>query len=139
LEAVKKIKDDSSWLPTTRGKAFKMVSQLLYDLPSSERYRILFMQRNLEEILLSQEAMLQRLGRPAAPREKIRSAFLLHLDKLHAWLPRQENMLTCRVSYNDLVEDPLESSRQISQFLGDVADAEKMAATVDSSLYRNRS
>ena len=32
LEQVKKIKDDNSWLPATRGKAFKMISQLLYDL-----------------------------------------------------------------------------------------------------------
>ena len=33
FEKVKKIKQDASWLPGTRGKAFKMVSQLLYDLP----------------------------------------------------------------------------------------------------------
>ena len=33
FEQVKKIKEDVSWLPGTRGKAFKMVSQLLYELP----------------------------------------------------------------------------------------------------------
>ena len=68
FEQVKKIANDSSWLPQTRGKAFKMVSQLLYDLPASEQYRILFMERDFEEMLLSQEKMLERLGRPAAPR-----------------------------------------------------------------------
>ena len=65
-EQVKKIKEDKSWLPPTRGKAFKMISQLLYDLPASERYRILFMQRDLDEVLASQEKMLARLGRSAA-------------------------------------------------------------------------
>src|SRR6516162_8939972 len=68
-EIVKKIKQDISWLPATRGKAFKMVSQLLYDLPANETYRIIFMERDMDETLLSQEKMLQRLGRPAAPRE----------------------------------------------------------------------
>ena len=34
FEQVKKIKEDASWLPGTRGKAFKMVSQLLYELPA---------------------------------------------------------------------------------------------------------
>src|ERR1700730_12243612 len=68
FEKVKKLKQDASWLPETRGKAFKMVSQLLYDLPASESYRILFMKRDFEEMLLSQEKMLERLGRKAAPR-----------------------------------------------------------------------
>src|SRR6266849_5944861 len=43
-ETVKKIKQDASWLPETRGKAFKMVSQLLYDLPACESYRVLLME-----------------------------------------------------------------------------------------------
>src|SRR5438045_2458230 len=51
FEPVKKIKQDTSWLPATRGKAFKMVSQLLYHLPPSERYRVLFMERDLDEML----------------------------------------------------------------------------------------
>src|SRR5580692_4579151 len=51
LEKVKKVKADATWLPATRGKAFKMVSQLLYDLPPGEKYCILFMERNLEEVL----------------------------------------------------------------------------------------
>src|SRR4051794_24782005 len=64
LEKVKRIKADASWLPEARGKAFKMVSQLLYDLPSTERYRVIFMRRDLDEVLVSQEKMLERLGRP---------------------------------------------------------------------------
>src|ERR1700756_1062270 len=54
FEKVKKIKQDASWLPETRGKAFKMVSQLLYDLPPGERYTIIFMERDFEEMLASQ-------------------------------------------------------------------------------------
>src|SRR5438270_5105425 len=79
FEKVKKIKQDASWLPQTRGKAFKMVSQLLYDLPASEQYLIIFMERDLDEMLLSQEKMLERLNRPAAPREQIRQSYTLHL------------------------------------------------------------
>src|SRR3954447_18868200 len=70
-EQVKAIKRDTSWLPATRGKAFKMVSQLLYDLPPAETYRIIFMERDLDEVLRSQEKMLTRLGRTPAPREEI--------------------------------------------------------------------
>ena len=64
-----------SWLPATRGKAFKMVSQLLYDLPATEKYRVIFMERDLDEMLISQEKMLERLGKPAAPRDAIKRSF----------------------------------------------------------------
>src|SRR5207247_9084675 len=59
LEKVKKMKQDASWLPQARGKAFKMVSQLLYDLPPIESYRVIFMERDLDEMLISQEKMLE--------------------------------------------------------------------------------
>src|SRR6476619_350258 len=91
LEKVKRLKQDASWLPEARGKAVKMVSQLLYDLPPNERYRIIFMERDLDETLLSQEKMLERLGRPAAPREAMKRSFTVHLDRLHEWLRQQRN------------------------------------------------
>jgi hypothetical protein len=138
FEQVKQIKRDVAWLPGTRGKAFKMVSQLLYDLPASERYRILFMERDLEEILVSQEKMLARLGRKAAPRDEIKRAYTLHLDRLHAWLGQQPNMAIVCVSYNELLEHPETLARRVSEFLDGKANAEKMASTVDPSLYRNR-
>lgn len=138
LERVKKIKQDASWLPTTRGKAFKMVSQLLYDLPASERYRIIFMERDLDEILTSQETMLQRLGRSSAPREQIREAFQLHLERLQAWLGEQPHLTVLCVNYNDLVQRPQEQAARVSDFLGGAANAERMAEAVDRSLYRNR-
>jgi Sulfotransferase domain len=137
-EQVKTIKRDTSWLPATRGKAFKMVSQLLYDLPPGEAYRIIFMERDLEETLLSQEKMLMRLGRTPAPREAIKGAYVRHLERLHEWLPQQLHMAVLRVNYNDLIEQPREQAGRVRLFLGGAVDAEAMARTVDPSLYRNR-
>jgi hypothetical protein len=138
FEQVKKIKQDASWLPETRGKAFKMVSQLLYDLPPSENYRIVFMERDLDEMLLSQEKMLERLDRKAAPRESMKQAYTLHLEKLYAWLRRQGNFEVLWVSYNDLVEEPERQVGRVCQFLGHRTNVERMVKTVDPSLYRNR-
>jgi hypothetical protein len=138
LEKVKKIKEDASWLPETRGKAFKMVSQLLYDLPATERYRVIFMQRDLDEVLVSQEKMLDRLGRRVAPREQIRPAFLVHLDRIHRWLGEQPHITVLRMDYKALVERPAEMAEVVNEFVGGRADFSRMAASVDSSLYRNR-
>ncbi|MGD0043714.1 MAG: sulfotransferase [Isosphaeraceae bacterium] len=138
LEKVKKIKDDASWLPETRGKAFKMVSQLLFDLPPNERYRIIFMERDLDEMLVSQEAMLQRRARAAGPREEIKRAFEKHLERLRDWLAEQPNMQVLYVKYSDLVKGPEEQSRRVSEFLSGKAEPKAMAAAVDPALYRNR-
>src|SRR5262249_5212286 len=127
-----------SWLPATRGKAFKMVSQLLYDLPPTEKYRVIFMERDLDEVLASQEKMLQRLGRPAAPRDQMKRSFNMHLEKLHEWLPRQSLLEVLRVGYKTLVERPELEAERVNQFLGGTANVDNMAKTVDTSLYRNR-
>jgi hypothetical protein len=137
-ERVKRVKQDPSWLPAARGKAVKMVSQLLYDLPPGETFRIIFMERDLDEILVSQEKMLRRLGRSAAPREEMRRSYVLHLEKLRAWLGRQGNMQVLAVHYNGLLDSPRQQAERVCDFLGGRVDAESMARAVDSSLYRNR-
>jgi hypothetical protein len=138
FEKVKKIKEDVSWIPGTRGKVVKMVSQLLFDLPPGESYRIIFMQRDLDEMLTSQEKMLERLNRPAAPRDEIKRAFVKHLDRLRDWLAQQPNMQVLYVTYTDLIAEPNEQAQRVAEFLGGQLDTQAMVQAVDPSLYRNR-
>lgn len=137
-ELVKKIESDVSWLPATRGKAFKMISQLLYHLPATETYRVIFMERDLDETLLSQEKMLQRLGRTGAPRAAIKAAYSTHLEQLHEWLERQSHFSVVRVSFDELVNRPELQAERVNQFLAGAADVSAMVQTVDPLLYRNR-
>ena len=139
IEAIKQLKRDSNWLADARGKAVKVVSQLLFDLPATERYRIVFMERGIEEVLASQGTMLARMGRKAAPRERLREAFRTHLEKATAWLERQPNVATLRVSYAQLVANPLDESKRVNEFLDGKLDVSSMAEAVDPTLYRNRS
>jgi hypothetical protein len=138
FEKVKQVKRDTSWLPDTCGKAFKMVSQLLLDLPATERYRIVFMERDFEEMLDSQERMLKRLGRAAAPREQIVPAYQSHLERVHGWLEAQSHIATLRVGYRPLVESPQAEIDRVNEFLGGRLDVARALQAVDPSLYRNR-
>ncbi len=138
FERVKKLKVDAEWLPEARGRVVKMVSQLLYDLPPSERYRVVFMERDLDEVLDSQEKMLARLGRAAAPRAGIARAFELHLNRLHKWLAEQPNVAVLRIRYADVVAHPAAEVERVNAFLGGRLDAEAARAAVDPSLYRNK-
>ena len=138
FETAKRIEKDASWLPETRGKAFKMVSQLLYHLPETERYRVIFMQRDLDEILISQEKMLKRRNVVPAPREKMKEAYALHLKTLFDNLFGRPNVRVLTVHYNLLLEDPLTYAQEIRDFLDRMPEVDAMVQAVDPDLYRNR-
>ncbi len=139
FEKAKQVQRDASWLPQTRGKAFKMVSQLLYHLPPTERYRVIFMRRNLDEMLTSQEKMLKRRNATAAPRDRMKEAYRLHLEALHEWLLNQRNMKVLTVDYNELLAGPRTWAQKVSAFLDGAPAVEPLTQAVEPDLYRNRS
>ena len=105
-EKVKTIREASSWLKGAEGKAFKMVSRLLYDLPADNiYYKIIFMRRNMVEILTSQRRMLERRGtdESGAPDEEMGRIFKRHLAEIAKWIEIQRNMSVMYVSYNEIM------------------------------------
>ena len=139
FEPVKNTKNDSSWLPTVRGKVVKMVSALLYDLPATERYRVLFMERELTEVLESQKIMLRRAGRSAGDDGLMKQAYAVHLERLFRWIPRQAHLQMLKVSYNRLLTDPAAEIERVAAYLHRPLDRAAMLAAIDGKLYRNRS
>ena len=140
LEVVKTIKQDTSWLDGLVGKAFKMVSMLLYDLPRDRRYKIIFMRRNMDEILASQQVMLQHQGKPCNADEQVtmRKLFAQHLEQVQNWLAGQSEMEVCYIWHHDLLQQPRNALRPVSKMLGRPLDIQRMADVVDASLYRQR-
>lgn len=140
FEAVKQTKQDRSWLADATGKVVKMVYRLLYDLPTDQEYRVVFMRRKLEEVLASQQKMLDRQGKndAAVTDEQMAKLFRTQLEKFEKWIAEQPNFKVLEVSYNDLLADPKPPVEAINQFLGGQLNTEAMAQVVDPNLYRNR-
>ncbi len=139
FEPVKHIAQDSSWLETAHGKAVKMVSMLLYELPQDKQYTVIFMQRDLDEVLASQKIMLRRNNKVAKDNdEEMKHLFTAHLAKIATWLAAQNHIKTLYVNYAEVVNDPARSAQAINAFLGGRFDPQKMVAVMDTSLYRNR-
>jgi hypothetical protein len=87
-EPVKRLRSDNTWLPQARGHAVKIIHLLLRDLrrDGGLQYRIVFMQRPLDEVLSSQRAMLQREGKAAGDPAVLKRAFEAQLLQLDGWL-----------------------------------------------------
>jgi len=140
LEAVKKIRTDTSWLDDTPGRVVKMVHLLLYDLPGARSYRVVFMTRNLGEVVRSQGVMLQRRGTTGAaltPGQLVK-AYESQLAKIRQWLDEQRNFEVHYTSYNDLMADPPTAAAAVNAFLGGGLDVDAMLRNVDPKLYRQR-
>ena len=140
LEGVKTLKQNPSVLNAAIGKACKVISMLLYDLPEDKPYKVIFMQRALAEILASQRTMLQnrKQAKQADSDAEMGNIFARHLDDIKAWLSRQGNIEVLYVDYREALADPAACAQLINRFLDHRLDVQRMTETIDQSLYRNR-
>ncbi len=139
FERVKKLKEDAGWLSESKGKAVKMASALLYYLPQGFYYKVIFMLRDIDEILISQRKMLQRLGREDTISDsEMKRAYLEHLKEVREWLSAQPNIDVLYVDYNRTLRDPWIQAESIRRFLGRDLRIKEMVDVVDETLYRNR-
>lgn len=139
FERVKQLPQDTAWLPDAEGKAVKMVSMLLYELPKDRQYRVIFMRRAMPEILASQKKMLLRRNHDMHIDDaEMKELFEGHVKNISAWLKEQPHLTVLEVWYNDMMKQPAIEAERINTFLGGQLDTQAMANTVDLSLYRNR-
>jgi len=140
FERVKQLGDDHSWLQEARGKCVKIVSSFLKHLPPDLVYKIIFMHRNIDEVLASQQQMLVRRREPTGTisDEKMRQTFERHLKDVELWLTAQPNITILDVNYNEVVANPSRSAQIINDFLKIELEPDRMIAAVNKNLYRNR-
>ena len=140
LEAVKTTKDDASWLTDAPGRAVKLIYSLLTDLPTNQHtYNVIFMRRDLDEVLRSQRRMLDRHQQDVTvPDAKMKSLFERELQQFDKWISNQPAFRLLNLNYTQLIFDPLASAENVAEFLNESLDTQKMAAVIDRSLYRNR-
>ena len=139
FERVKQLEHDKSWLGNAEGKVVKIISQLLYHLPGDATYKVVFMRRNMEELLASQRRMLARRGESDQLDDRqMAQLFRKHLEQIQGWLDQQPGFDVVYVSYNEVLEDPQEQARKVNRFLGDSLDVDAMVRVVDPDLYRQR-
>lgn len=141
FERVKKLEEgDAAWVAESQGKAVKVISYLLEGLPGNYHYKVIFIRREIDEILASQRRMLERDGKPddGISDEQMKGLYSKHLNSVQAWLARQPNMDVHYTSYNEILMNPVPFAKEINAFLGGALDEQAMVGVVDRSLYRER-
>ncbi len=140
VELSKKLKDgEINWIYNAQGKAVKVISYLLEFLPSDLEYDIIFMDREIREVLASQKKMLARRNETSSiSDEEMDAQFRAHLKAAKYWLPRQPNIRVFYVNYNDAVNSPETVCPALVEFLGQPLNIQAMQSVPSQSLHRNR-
>lgn len=142
LEQVKKLSaGDVAWLDAAPGKVVKVIATLLYHLPDTYNYRVVFMRRRMAEVLASQRQMLVNRGEDpeAVADADMARIFEGHLQRLEPWLAARDDIQVLDVDYNELLtgRSP-EIVDSIAAFLGAGLDSAAMREVVEPDLYRQR-
>ena len=141
FERVKKLKEgDVEWIKDAQGSVVKVISALLEHLPAGQHYKVIFMEREMMEILSSQRKMLERRGKPGNPAEDGRFSELYgkHLDKIKSWLAHQTNMEVLYIHYNEMVEQPTVYAAKVAEFLGTSLNVKAMGEVPQEKFHRQR-
>lgn len=141
MESVKALGRNQDVIAQAEGKVVKVISSLLPSLPSQFDYRVIFMCRPLEEVVSSQNRMLERLGKevPPTPTVTVIAAFEEHLKKIRSWLAQQTHINVLYVDYPAVLDAPEEQTRRVCAFLGRDLDTAAMIRQIERSLHREKS
>ena len=140
-EEIKRVGQQPEILRQAEGKTIKVVSLLLPALPQCHRYKVIFMNRPIEEVVASHAKMIHHRGAegPNLDPQKMMQVLDQHRNAVLHRLRTNPAFQVLLVDYPDLVEHPQEWVGRIAEFLGQVPHPEAMAGVVRTSLYRNRS
>ena len=131
--------EDRTWLRQARGKAIKIISFLLKDLPPDNNYKILFMERPLAEVLASQQKMLVNRGESSETEDaQMRDLYTEHLRHVKFMVGYRRHFDPLFVDYREMLAHPGEGASRINRFLDGRLDERAMAEVIDPQLYRNR-
>lgn len=102
-------------------------------------YNVIFMRRDLTEILASQQQMLTNMNiQTTIDDDRMAKLFTGEIVRFQKWIAQADHINCIEVLYNDVASGSIEPFHLINSHLGGGLNVDAMSAVVDPSLYRNR-
>lgn len=140
-EGVKTIARNKTFLKDAKDKVLKVIAHLLVQLPAFYRYKIVFMERDILEVVASQQKMIERNGgkgrKETLPLPLVQQ-YEETIKKVKEWAANQPNVEIIFIPHRKAMEVPFEQAMLINDFFEGALQVEQMAAVVDTSLHREK-
>lgn len=139
-EAVKRMARDNSWVHLAKGKSVKIISHLLPFLPMNYKYKIIFVLRDIDEVVMSQQKMLVSLGKSKEMVYPVglKETYEQDLRAVHKWISETHNAEMIFVNFADTITTPLKQAQKINLFLKNRLEISQMVTSVREELYRTK-
>lgn len=139
-EKVKSLTKDCRWMNEAEGKAVKIIAQLIPYISPEFEYKIIFMRRNPDEILDSQEKMIKNLGGKQASlgKDAIKKVYETQLKKVEKFIAENKNISSFDISFNEIISGKTELISSMDSALNLKLNVEEAMRVIDSTLYRSR-
>ena len=142
FEPVKQLRKNASWLDQAYGRAVKVIYLLMYDLPEQHKCKVVFMRRDMTEVIASQEAMLRRRKKKEEAGKlddkQVARIFNKQIEQFDTWIKGKDNFDVLYVNYSDVLYKPRIAIDDIERFLNCRLDKDAMIQVVDRSLHRQK-
>ncbi|PNQ73905.1 hypothetical protein C1T31_06160 [Hanstruepera neustonica] len=135
-EPVMSLHKDNTWLELAQNKVLKVVAPLLKFLNPKYRYKIIFMNRDLSEVLKSQQKMIGK--DPETLPTKLFESYLNHLQQVEVWKEKEPGVELIYIDYQDVLNNTKETVTKIEAFVGTQLNTDAMINCVDKTLYRTK-
>ncbi|MBU0765109.1 MAG: tetratricopeptide repeat protein, partial [Bacteroidetes bacterium] len=139
-EAVTRLARDKTWVKHARGKVVKVISRLLIFLPATYNYKVIFMVRDIDEVIASQQKMLEKKGKQGSGTYNVslKENYEKNLEKLEKFIKENHNMEVIFIHYADVIGDPFKQALKINIFLDNIMNTDRMVEAVSRELYRTK-
>lgn len=132
---IDKLRDNPEFVFNFEDQVVKVIAYGLQYLPRGN-YKVVYMDRNIEEVLDSMEKMM---GSKDEEREGTKAAFIKLNEKTKVNISSREDIDVLFVNYNEILSSPEEQLVKVHRFFEDKnLDLAKMVEAVDNTLYRQR-
>jgi tetratricopeptide (TPR) repeat protein len=126
FEEIIRLKKDDKRIQEARNKATLVYLQHLNNLPAFFEYKVIFIDRDVHELLATQTKAKAKVKEGILPLKAL-AQFNEQLEKFNSWILSQPNVRSLTVEYNELLEHPTEYAEVIAEFLGRELQIDKMA------------
>lgn len=135
---VKNLSLNSNWMQLTDHKLIKIVAPVIMNIPLNYKYKVVFVERSVDEVAQSQTKMLSRVGSNEAVMPNLEKELNASLQKTKDWLDKRSNVEVLYVNHADIINAPNQAAEQINRFYNFKLDTNQMANSVNKNLYREQ-
>lgn len=140
-EPVKTIyKNENSWFEDAKGKCLKIISPLLPFIPNPYLYKVLFIKRDINEIINSQSKMRNHQNNKDFNSQILFEKYTTHIDSLEQWFISKTNIQVTYFDYNCILDRNISEIEKFNQLFSGfgITVNNDIYNLIDDKLYRNR-